>query len=96
MKPIKRVVLKDAKLLSTDEMKHLFEGNGNLTISQLINKTCKVNTACTVVYTSGSSGFAAKTGTCQGSYSNGSVTCFCEVGGVATSSTNLSHCFRGN
>lgn len=28
MKPIKRVVLKDAKLLSTDEMKHLFGGSG--------------------------------------------------------------------
>ena len=43
MKPIKRVVLKDAKLLSTDEMKHLFGGNGNLTISQLINHTSDKN-----------------------------------------------------
>lgn len=95
MKNIHRIVLKDAKILSPDEMKHVYGGR-NLTIPQLIKNTCKVNTACTVVNLGGASGTNARTGTCQGSYSSGSVSCFCEVGGVATSSTNLSHCFKGN
>ncbi len=96
MKTIKRIALKDAKILTNEEMKLLFGGSA-MTEQQLINKTCKVNESCSVVFLGPSgSGNVTRTGTCQGSATTGSVSCYCEVNGHPTSSTHLSHCFRGN
>lgn len=93
MKKIRPIVLKKARVLSNEEMKHLYGGSG-LTPGDLINRTCK--TGPCRVYFFGASSTYVKTGTCQGSFANGSVSCYCEIGGSAISSTNLSHCFRGN
>ena len=92
MKTIKRVVLKEATILSQEEMKLIF-GGSSLSPDKLILKVCKVGTSCAVVYSSGT----VLTGTCQGKYSGGSVSCFCSVSGAQSYSTSgLSHCFRGN
>lgn len=91
MKTIKRVVLKEATILSQEEMKLIF-GGSSLSPDQLIKKTCKVGEVCYLHFQSG----VMKTGTCQGDFSGGSVSCFCEVSGSHYPTTNLSHCFRGN
>ncbi len=91
MKTIKRVVLKEATILSQEEMKLIF-GGSSLSPSQLINRTCKVNSSCSVTFPTGN----VLTGNCQGMYSGGSVSCFCVVSGSHYPTTNLSHCFKGN
>lgn len=91
MKTIKRVVLKEATILSQEEMKLIF-GGSSLSPSQLIEKTCKVGAKCYLYFQSG----ITRTGTYQGMYSGGSVSCFCEVSGSHYPTTNLSHCFKGN
>ena len=91
MKTIKRVVLKEATIRSEEEMKLIF-GGSSLSPSQLINRTCKVNSACYVTF----SGGQQLTGNCQGMYSGGSVSCFCVVSGSHYPTTNLSKCFKGN
>ena len=98
MKTIKRVVLKEATKLSQEEMKHVFGGSG-LSPVELVFRTCKIGTPCSVVVLSGSQGSGNDTvftGTCNGDYVKQSVSCYCEVSGFEYTPTNLSHCFRGN
>lgn len=90
MKTIKRVVLKEATILSQEEMKLIF-GGSSLSPDKLVRKVCKVGVSCSVTYNSGT----VLTGTCQGKYSGGTVSCFCYVSG-AQSYSGLSHCFVGN
>lgn len=90
MKTIKRVVLKEATILSQEEMKLIF-GGSSLSPDKLVRKVCKVGVSCSVTYNSGT----VLTGTCQGKYSGGTVSCFCSVSG-AKSYSGLSHCFVGN
>lgn len=90
MKTIKRVVLKEATILSQEEMKLIF-GGSSLSPDKLVRKVCKVGVSCSVSYKSGT----VLTGTCQGKYSGGTVSCFCSVSG-AQSYSGLSHCFVGN
>ena len=91
MKTIKRVVLKEATILSQEEMKLIF-GGSSLSPDKLIKKTCKVGEDCSLKFQSG----VTMTGTCQGMYSGGSVSCFCVVSGSHYPTTNLSKCFKGN
>ena len=96
MKKIKRVVLKEATRLSQEEMKQVFGGSG-LTPAELVERTCKLGTKCSVEVLSGSQGNnAVYTGTCQGELVSGSVKCYCEVVGFSYTPLNLSHCFKGN
>lgn len=90
MKTIKRVVLKEATILSQEEMKLIF-GGSSLSPDKLVRKVCKVGVSCSVTYNSGT----VLTGTCQGKYSGGTVSRFCSVSG-AQSYSGLSHCFVGN
>lgn len=90
MKTIKRVVLKEATILSQEEMKLIF-GGSSLSPDKLVRKVCKVGVSGSVSYNSGT----VLTGTCQGKYSGGTVSCFCSVSG-AQSYSGLSHCFVGN
>lgn len=90
MKTIKRVVLKEATILSQEEMKLIF-GGSSLSPDKLVRKVCKVGVSCSVTYNSET----VLTGTCQGKYSGGTVSCFCSVSG-AQSYSGLSHCFVGN
>ena len=92
MKTIKRVALKEATILSQEEMKLIF-GGGSLSLGQLIENTCKVGVKCFLNYQSG----LTMTGTCQGRYSEGSVGCFCSVSGAKPYVlSGLSHSFKGN
>lgn len=97
MKTIKKVALKAATKLSQEEMKSVFGGSG-LTPAELVDRTCKVGTRCRVVVVSGagSGSDVVYTGTCQGTYASGNVSCYCEVVDFPYTSINLSHCFRGN
>lgn len=78
MKTIKRVVLKEATILSQEEMKLIF-GGSSLSPDKLVRKVCKVGVSCSVTYNSGT----VLTGTCQGKYSGGTVSCFCSVAGLS-------------
>ncbi len=82
MKSIKPIALKEAKILSNEEMKHLFGGSGG--DSGLIAK-CNEKAACTV-----SSGGVDYSGTCKASVTSTSVSCYCEseIGGLKVSGSD--------
>ena len=80
MKSIKPIALKEAKILSNEEMKLLFGGSGGN--SNLEVKCGDENTACNVT-----SGGMKYSGTCTGSATDTTVSCYCEatIGGVTIS-----------
>lgn len=74
MKKIKKIVLKDAKLLSTQEMKNLFGGSGSSGVS------CKSNgKECTLYILDHNNVWMPHTGTCQTLQSGGWFRCACVV-----------------
>lgn len=82
MKSIKPIALKEAKILSNEEMKHLFGGSGG--DSSLIAK-CNENATCSF-----SSGGVEYSGTCKASVTSTSVSCYCEFnsGGLKVSGSD--------
>lgn len=70
MKPIKKVVLKDAKVLSSYEMKNLFGGSGTSGIK------CKVGTCNLYIHELG----VTVSGICKIGMSGGYTRCYCKNG----------------
>ena len=71
MKRIKPIALKNAKILSNEEMKHLFGGSGG---DGGLVAECNTNASCTIVV----SGSTSYLGTCKAMVTGSSVSCFCE------------------
>lgn len=73
MKSIRPIVLKDAKVLSIEEMKHLFGGSGG-SGSSTVSATCSIDAACTVNINN-----AAVSGTCIATTTTTGITCGCTI-----------------
>lgn len=87
MKSIKPIALKEAKLLSNEEMKHLFGGSGNN--SDLVAK-CNSDAQCTI-----SDGSTNYQGSCKAIVTSTSVSCMCTFSsGNVTLSGSDSACFQ--
>lgn len=80
MKSIKSIALKEAKILSNEEMKLLFGGSGG--DSNLEVKCGDENTSCKITIEN-----INYSGSCKGSVTDTTVSCYCEatIGGVTIS-----------
>ena len=87
MKSIKPIALKEAKILSNEEMKHLFGGSGNDS-----GLTAECNPGATCSFTVGSTSY---TGSCSALVTSTSVSCPCifSSGGLTISGSD-SACFK--
>lgn len=70
MKSIKPIALKEAKILSNEEMKHLFGGSA---ADSGLTAECKNGAACTII--DGSTHYAGK---CVAEVTSTSVSCTCQ------------------
>ena len=98
MKKIKPISLKDSKILSVEELKHLFGGSaGNCNCNCNCNSNsgsaaaCRVDAACIV-----SRDNIAYSGTCTVSITQGTLSCDCEViiDGFPYTVSGHSDCYR--
>lgn len=82
MKSIKPIALKEAKILSNEEMKHLFGGSGG---DSGLTAKCNANATCS--FTSGGVDYS---GICKASLTPTSLSCYCEFnsGGLKVSGTD--------
>lgn len=82
MKSIKPIALKEAKILSNEEMKLLFGGSGG---DSGLTAKCNESAACTVSY-----GGVGYSGTCKALVTSTSVSCYCEfeIGGLKGSGSD--------
>ncbi len=86
MKTIKPIALKEAKILSNEEMKHLFGGSGS---DSGVTAEC-TSAACTVV-----EGDVSYSGTCTAIVTESTLSCVCRFSGANLSvSSPDSTCFR--
>jgi hypothetical protein len=86
MKSIKPIVLKEAKFLSNEEMKHIFGGSA---VDTRLTAECNPGATCTI--TDGSTSY---TGTCSAVVTSSSISCTCKFSGGAISVSGTdSACF---
>lgn len=87
MKSIKPIALKEAKILSNEEMKHLFGGSGS---DSGLTAECNPRVACS--FTVGSVSY---TGSCSAIVTSTSISCPCVFSsGDLTISGSDSACFK--
>lgn len=87
MKSIKPIALKEAKILSNEEMKHLFGGSGS---DSNLTAECKPDATCS--FTEGGTSY---TGSCSAVVTSTSISCPCvfSSGGLTISGSD-SACFK--
>ena len=86
MKSIKPIALKEAKILSNEEMKHIFGGSGS---DSGVTAEC-TSAACTIVKEN-----ASYSGTCTATVTDSSLSCVCRFsGGNLVVTASDSTCFK--
>jgi natural product precursor len=87
MKSIKPIALKEAKILSNEEMKHLYGGSGS---DSDVSATCNADTNCTVT-----DGGTSYSGSCIASVSNTTLKCVCKYSSayLSISGADETNCF---
>ncbi len=105
MKKLKTLHLKNVASLNESEMKQVLGGSGWTEMPgsgpvDLIMRICNVGAPCSVTILGGGSGGSdpVETGTCQGSFVDGKVECYCDAYGPGSGSANsnggVSRCYR--
>lgn len=105
MKKLKTLHLKNVASLNESEMKQVLGGSGWTEMPgsgpiDVIVGACRVGEPCSVTILGGGSGSSdvVISGTCQGSFSDGKVECYCDSYGSGSGSANsnggVSRCYR--